>query len=93
MGDEIRVNRQAVDAATRMKQIINTGLEDQIRQLNAEGEKLSNPQFFQGQHARRFQQEWPEIHTSLKKTQQALDELRQRTESILQAIIEAGGGM
>ncbi len=84
---------EAVQAAQKMQQIISSGLEEQIRMLNAEGEKLSNPQFFEGVHARQFREEWPEIHASLKKTQQSLGELRQRTQNILQAIIESGGGM
>lgn len=83
---------EAVQAAQRMQQIINNGLEQQIAQLNTEGEKLSNPQFFQGRHAQQFRDEWPQIHASLKKTQEALTELRQRTQNILQAIIDAGGG-
>jgi len=88
----VKSSAEAVRAAQQMQQIINNGLEEQIRQLNAEGEKLSNPQFFEGQHAKRFREEWPQINASLKKTQQALTELRQKTQNILQAIIDAGGG-
>jgi uncharacterized protein YukE len=74
-----------------MQRIINGGLTDQIRALNAEGQKLSDPNSWDGPLARQFRSDWPDVHRKLVAMADELDRLRTRVQRINDDILRAGG--
>ena len=76
---------------TKMQQIINGGLIEQIEALNREGQTLSQPDVWDGNLAVTFRGTWPETYTKLRDAQQRLEELRQSIQKINQNIMSAGG--
>ena len=81
----------AKEAITRMQQIINGGLTQQIQELNNQGTRLSQPDVWDGQLAVQFRGDWPDMHNKLNQMKQALEELRVNIEKINQNIMTAGG--
>ena len=82
---------QAKQSITKMQQIINGGLIEQIEALNTEGKILSDPEVWDGALARQFKDNWPQTHQALVKAKQELDELRANIQKINENIMTAGG--
>ena len=82
---------EAKQAITKMQQLINGPLLEQISALNKEGQTLSRSDVWDGQLASQFRSEWPQTHNTLKNVQTQLEELRRSIEKINQNIMTAGG--
>jgi uncharacterized protein YukE len=84
---------EAKTAIRQVQSIINGGLTDQISQLDTQGQKLSQPDVWDGPLAVTFRSStWPETKSALDKAKQELDDLRSQLEKIAQNIFTAGGG-
>ena len=81
----------AKQAITKMQQIINGGLIEQIEALNHEGQTLSDPNNWDGRLAEGFRGNWPQTYQALMKAKQELDELRANIQKINENIMTAGG--
>ena len=81
----------ARSAVTSMSSIINGGLADQIAQLDQQGQRLCQPDVWDGALAAQFRGAWPQTSRSLQTVRTELDELRQRVERINADIMAAGG--
>lgn len=83
---------QAKTSIARMQRIVNGPLSDQIRELDAEGRTLSDPNVWDGVLANDFRGSvWPQTKTALDRMQSQLEELRARIELINDNILAAGG--
>ena len=91
MSDRVLSTMTAKETIVKMQQIINGPLIEQIRQLSQQGETLSDPNIWDGQHAIRFRGDWQQTQRTLMNTQQALEELRRNIEQINSSIMSAGG--
>lgn len=91
MSDRVLSTAEGKAAITRMQQIINGGLVEQIQRLNAEGEKLSQPNIWDGRLAQEFRGNWPATHKALQEAQRQLEELRTKVQKINENIMQAGG--
>lgn len=84
---------QAKQSIKKIQNIVNGGLSDQIRALDAEGKTLSQPDVWDGPLANTFRSStWPETKSALDKCQQELEDLRQQLDKIANDIFTAGGG-
>ena len=93
MSSRVLSTEQAKSSISKMQSIINGGFADQISQLDAEGQTLSDPNVWDGPHAATFRGEiWPAKSAALKKAQQELEDLRNQLQTISQDIFTAGGG-
>ena len=93
MSSRVLSTEQAKSSISKMQSIINGGFADQISQLDAEGQTLSDPNVWDGPPAATFRGEiWPAKSAALKKAQQELEDLRNQLQSISQDIFTAGGG-
>lgn len=93
MAGRVLSTPEAKDAIKALEQIINGGLTDQITQLNTQGQKLSQPDVWDGPLAETFRgTTWPETKAALDKAKTELDELKMQLEKISQNIMTAGGG-
>ncbi len=84
-------SEEARVAITQMQSIINGGLTEQIRNLDAQGQRLSDPNVWDGRLAADFRGAWPETKRALDSMSQKLEELRGRVHMINQDIMSAGG--
>ncbi|MBC8252708.1 MAG: WXG100 family type VII secretion target [Ardenticatenia bacterium] len=91
MSDRVLSTAEAKQAITRMQQIINGGLVEQIQRLNTEGQKLSQPNIWDGRLAGEFRSNWPQTHKTLQEAQRQLEELRAKVQKINENIMRAGG--
>jgi len=91
MSERVLSTGEAKQAITKMQQIINGPLMEQIDALNREGQTLSDPNVWDGRLAQQFRNEWPQTHSTLLKTKEALEELRANSQRINQDIMTAGG--
>jgi uncharacterized protein YukE len=68
-------------------------LTEQLHQLDVNGQKLSQPNNWDGPLAITFRSEtWPQTKSALEKAKQELDELHQQLNKIASNIFAAGGG-
>lgn len=93
MSDRVLSSATARQAIQNMQRIINGGMTDQIRALNAEGQKLSEPNNWDGPLARQFRSDWPDLHRKLVAMTDELERLRVRTQRINDDIMRAGGAI
>ena len=91
MSDRVLSTGVARQAITKMQQIINGGLVDQIQSLKSQGDILCDKNNWDGQLATQFSSEWPNTVSALNKAQQQLEELRANVQKINQNIMTAGG--
>jgi uncharacterized protein YukE len=84
-------SEEARAAITQMQTIINGGLTEQIRSLDVQGQRLSDPNVWDGKLAMDFRGRWPETKRALDQMLQTLEELRTQTQAINQDIMTAGG--
>ncbi|ORC16504.1 pyrophosphorylase [Rothia nasimurium] len=84
---------EAKSAISRIQEIINGGLTEQISALDSQGQLLSDPNNWDGPLAQQFRgSTWPETKTALDKAKTELEELQQQLQKIAQDIFTAGGG-
>jgi hypothetical protein len=92
MSTRVLATDEAKAAIAKMQGIIGQGLADQVRQLDAEGRRLSDPNVWDGPSASHFRNEvWPETKKTLDRSVTALDELRGKLQRVHQEIMRAGG--
>jgi len=84
---------EAQSAITQMQSIINGGLMEQIRNLDAQGQKLCDPNNWDGKLAADFRGQWPETNRALDNVVMQLEELRNKVQSINKEIMSAGGNV
>lgn len=83
---------EAKSAITRIQEIINGGLSEQIAALDGQGQLLSDPNNWDGPLAEQFRgSTWPETKNALDRAKTELDELQQQLQKISQDIFTAGG--
>lgn len=93
MSARVLSTEEAKSAIRRIQEIINGGLTEQIAALDAEGQKLSDPNNWDGPLAEQFRgSTWPETKSALEKAKTELDELHQQLQKISTDIFTAGGG-
>ena len=93
MSDRVLSTAAARDAITSFQRIVTGPLLQQIGELNAQGQVLSQPNNWDGRLAAEFRGHWSETHQKLIGIQQALEELRKQVHQINQNIMQAGGNM
>ena len=91
MSDRVLSTMTAKQAITKMQQIINSGLVEQIEALNREGQILSDPNNWDGRLAIEFRNNWPQTYQALKRAKDELEELRSKVQTINENIMRAGG--
>lgn len=84
-------SEEARMAITQMSNIINSGLQDQIRNLDTQGQRLSDPNVWDGKLAADFRNHWPDTKRALDTAIVKLEELRKTVQSINSDIMAAGG--
>lgn len=91
MSDRVLSTAAAREAIGSFQRLVNGPLVQQIAELNAQGQILSQPNNWDGRLAAEFRTHWSETHSKLQGIQQALDQLRQQVNTINQNIMQAGG--
>jgi uncharacterized protein YukE len=91
MSDRVLSTAAARAAITQFQRIVNGELYNQINELNAQGQVLSDQNNWDGRLAGEFRAHWQTTHSKLVGIKQALDELRQQVQTINQNIMSAGG--
>lgn len=93
MSARVLSTEDAKSAIRQIQSIIQGGLTDQIQQLDTQGQKLSQPDVWDGPLAAQFRgSTWPETKSALEKAKSELDQLRTQLDKIAQNIFTAGGG-
>ena len=94
MSTRVLSTDEAKAAITKIQSIVAGSLTDQVRQLDTEGQRLSDPNVWDGVLAAQFRSElWPQTKTALDRCLTALEELRARLQMINQNIMAAGGNV
>lgn len=91
MSDRVLSTGTAREAITRLQTIINGPLLEQINDLTREGQKLADPNVWDGRLATEYRGRWQETQQQLKTVKDSLDELRRQMAQINQNIMQAGG--
>jgi uncharacterized protein YukE len=82
----------AKSAIQQMNTLVNGSLEQLLGQLDAQGQKLSDPSCWDGARAIEFRSTvWPETSKSLRHVKTVLDDLRVKLDGITTDIMRAGG--
>jgi uncharacterized protein YukE len=83
----------AKSAISQVQAIVTGGLSGEINKLDSQGKILSQPDIWDGPLAQQFRdQTWPQVKSSLDKTQSELEQLRAQLQKIATDIMTAGGG-
>jgi uncharacterized protein YukE len=93
MSDRVLSTAAAREAITAFQRIVTGPLLQQIGELHAQGQILSEPNNWDGRLAGEFRGHWADTHHKLLGIQQALEQLRQQVHQINQNIMQAGGNM
>lgn len=93
MSDRVLSTATAREAIAAFQSIVNGPLLEQINQLNAKGQILSQPTNWDGRLAGEFRAHWSDTHQKLVGIQHTLEELRRQVQQINQNIMQAGGNM
>ncbi len=91
MSATVKSTPQSIEAIQRMQNTINSGIQEQLDQLRAQGDVLSDPNNWDGPLANQFQSSWPTTHTNLTQMKEDLEQLRQQVQRINDNIMSAGG--
>lgn len=92
MSGRVLSTTEAKTAITQIQSIINSGLADQIKKLDAQGKQLSIPEVWDGQLAAQFRNDvWPKTKSALDQAVVELNTLQQQLQKIAQNIMTAGG--
>ena len=93
MSDRVLSTEEAKAAIRDIQRIINGGLTEQLSQLDTNGQKLSQPDNWDGPLATTFRsQTWPQTKAALEKCKAELEDLHQQLNKIATNIFTAGGG-
>ena len=92
MSERVLSTDTAKQAISQMQTIINGGFQEQIQQLNRQGEVLSDPNNWDGPLAAQFRGSWQDTRLALNKVKEELDHLRAQVQQISDDIFRAGGG-
>ena len=83
---------QAKQAIQQLQSIINGGFNEQITQLDNQGQILSDPNVWDGPLAERFRTgTWPETRQALRRAKDELEQLNSQLQRISADIFSAGG--
>ena len=82
---------EAREAIARMHAVIGGGLTDQVGQLKQQGQRLSDPNVWDGSLAGQFRATWPQTAAMLDRITADLEELRVRIDRVNADIMTAGG--
>ena len=82
---------EARESIGRMQAVIGGGLTDQIAQLKQLGQRLSDPNVWDGSLAGQFRGTWPQTATMLDRITAELEDLRVRVDRVNADIMAAGG--
>ncbi|GAC1329552.1 MAG: hypothetical protein NVSMB17_06010 [Candidatus Dormibacteria bacterium] len=78
----------------RMEAILAGQLQEQVQQLEQQGQTLSDPNVWDGRSAAEFRGSvWPQARATLDRTLQTLEELRLTVQRVNQNIMSAGGNV
>jgi uncharacterized protein YukE len=91
MSERVLSTGEAREAIRKMQEIINGPLLDQINALNTQGNRLSDPNVWDGGLARQFRTNWQQVYQKLNASKNALEELRRQIKQINDDIMQAGG--
>ena len=87
----VMVTQEAKDAAVRMRSIVNGGLQQQVQDLQRQGQTLANGQTWKGAKAELFSTSiWPDTDRALTSMITALADLQRRVDGVLDEIFAAG---
>ena len=93
MSDRVLSTQTAKDAIQQIQSIIDGELQSTVSNLDNQGQTLSDQNNWDGPLATQFRSEtWPQVHSTLTKLTQELNQLRQDLAKISQDIFQAGGG-
>jgi uncharacterized protein YukE len=93
MSARVLSTEEAKVAIRQVQSIIQGGLAEQIQQLDTQGQKLSQPDVWDGPLAVQFRSStWPQTRSALEKAKSELEDLRAQLDKIAQNIFTAGGG-
>lgn len=85
-------SQEAMEAISQLQSIIDGGFTDQISALDVQGQKLSQPDVWDGPLAEQFRNTtWPETKAALDKAKSELGDLRSQLDQIRANIFSAGG--
>ncbi len=90
MAARVLTTDTARETVTAMQSMVQT-LGDQVRRLDQQGQRLSQPDVWDGPKAQQFRGEiWPTARQTLQKIVDDLDQLRSTVQSINADIMAAG---
>jgi hypothetical protein len=92
MSMRVLAGPEAIDAATRMRQTIESGLDAELSALEAAASRLSDPSVWDGPHAVQFRGLWADVAPRLRQSQADLAQLRNWVHAVADSILAAGGG-
>ena len=89
----MHIFRQLNDERGTSCPIVNGGLQNEINNLNQQGNQLKDPNNWDGPLAERFRNDtWPGVENTLRNLTQELTDLREQLNQISTDIFQAGGG-
>lgn len=91
MATRVLATQDAKTAATQLVQLSGQ-LKDEIQKVIAQGNKLAQPDQWDGQLAQTWRTDWDNDQKQLQNSAQQLDSLQKRAQQAVDAIIQAGGG-
>jgi hypothetical protein len=84
---------EAKQAVQQMKGILGGQLQQQLHQLMSNGDFLADPNKWDGPLAMQYRnQVWPDVKRSLQNIGPALEKLHNEVSTVLNNIMQAGGG-
>jgi hypothetical protein len=92
MGQRVLATETAKQAALKMQALLSGQITAEIKQVQAIGNQLINPNTWDGPLAVRFRtSEWPGETRALQGAVTALETLSKQMETVVQNILHAGG--
>jgi len=83
---------EAHTALLRLRTVTSSGLAEQLAAVEREGQRLCQPDVWDGREAARFRDElWPSTTRALHQALEALSQLRDYVDRVNQGIMAAGG--
>ncbi len=86
----VKSTPEAIEAITRMRAVLDTGLAQQLQALDGAGVVLVEPNNWAGPKADQFRTMWPETSGQLKTAREALVALNDQLRAVQQNIQTAG---
>jgi hypothetical protein len=91
MSMRVLAGPEAVEAANRMRQTVESGLDAELSALEVAAGRLSDPNVWDGPHAVQFRSLWGEMAPRLRQSQADLAQLRTWVQGVADSILLAGG--